>query len=371
MPIADYTLYANFADQLRLSFFDGFESRAVGDLDMNDGSGANKGTNGTSANPWFGNCPPDMSVTAAVNGVTPHSGTKMVYVTGYGCQDAVNVAYRCNNSHPYAGGVYLDWFFYDPLGAATNANTYQDYVGLTNYSSPVLPVGGNTTQDYGTFGTCASAFGGSSLLQALGIGAAQDQGTGYLSGVYQIHVTGDSTGYHGGWTNTSVARSSGWHHARILVDAANTTGMNDVSFYIDDMATAAAIKDSATAIGYNSILMNMKPQNMVTGYMDDIAFGPIPDTPVGAPAAAGWTADTGHQIVWNWTQAYPMQGFKLYDSETDGNLLQTMVGAATTATETGLAPNTQYLAGLRPTTVATRRLTPRCRQLTLLRIRRY
>ena len=37
-----------------------------------------------------------------------------------------------------------------------------------------------------------------------------------------------------------------------------------------------------------------------------------------------------------------MQGFKLYDSETDGNLLQTMVGAATTATETGLAPNTQY-----------------------------
>jgi hypothetical protein len=66
-------------------------------------------------------------------------------------------------------------------------------------------------------------------------------------------------------------RSVGWHHGAIVVGPVLTDGTNDVSFFIDDMATPTLEHNSMTNYGYNVIEINTKfgPQ---TGYFDDLSF---------------------------------------------------------------------------------------------------
>ena len=124
--LALFTLLLS-ASQVRASgFFDSFEGYAQGSLDSTDSAGPNAGPNG-GPNPWFGSAPPNLRVVNAENGVTPHSGTNMVRGC-YNCQydsdvDWFNLSYRCATGGVYSGNIALDWWFYDPLGAAGGGTT--------------------------------------------------------------------------------------------------------------------------------------------------------------------------------------------------------------------------------------------------------
>jgi|GEM_PF-1582709 len=283
MPTNDVTLYANFADRTRILWTDGFESRAAGSLDSNHSGGANASANGTGANPWFGADPTDVSITAAVNGVTPHGGTKMGWsaVGTYNCETMTNLGYRLNNDSPVWGDCFLDWWFYDPNG--TNiGNNYRDYVALCTYPrNPILgAVGAN--QDYnltsGTYTSNKNFERFSQQMLAIGAMGWRDGTVTWDTTKYQIRVQGDTAStYANGWSDTSVTRTVGWHRARIVVGPRKAGGTNDVSFFIDDMVNPVAVKDSTTTVGYNAVGMWMSPDTTpTTGYLDDFAFGTVP-----------------------------------------------------------------------------------------------
>lgn len=331
MPTSNLTVSANFA---RGQLFDGFEGMAAGDVNMNNASGPNKATNGdlNSGNPWSGpSAPNGGAVGGTTGGVTPHSGTKMYYAsTGYAnCIAMANIAYRCNSGAAYTGGVYLDWWFYDPKGTASDSNTYQDYAALCFYPTSTMP----STSDYGTYPSPLSG-----ALQRLSLGASESTGSGYDRTKYQARIMG-TAGYDGaGWSSLSKARSVGWHHARINVGPAKGGLTNDVRFYIDDMATALLTADSTTAVGYNSIQLNCRPGSTsnATGYFDDVTVGEAPTPPVAAPSDGISTS----QITWHWAATDPVDSYTVADAL--GVVKGTTTGTATGWTETGLTANTRY-----------------------------
>ena len=351
MPESETTLYANFAPQSADVWIENFERYAAGDIDMN--GVVNTATNGNltptpfASNPWFGAYPADCEVQSGGSSPAPHGGSKMLFVpaSGYNGQSAVNLAYRLNADRAYSQSISLDWFFYDPNGT-TNGSYYRDFAGLASYPrDPVLGALGSGV-DYDL--TDPSFVNEKSFQrfwqQYAAIGASWDTSTGYDPTKYQIHVgpysgTSIPGSYSGGWCNTSVTRSVGWHHARISVGPVKAaTGTSDISFYVDDMATPVAVKDSICSLGFNAVSVFMKPAGYITGYMDDFGFGPLSNSPVALPATPG-----SAEVQWNW-QVVPatQSGSRVYDASVEGNLLQTIAGKATTWTETGLTSNTQY-----------------------------
>ncbi len=351
MPNGPKTLYANFAPQSAALWIEGFETYDAGDIDMN--GGPNAAPNGSlsptpfATNPWFGANPADCQVLVGGSSPPPHGGSKMLYVptAGYDGQSTVNLSYRLNGDNAYSQSICLDWYFYDPNG--TNSGSYyRDFAGLASYPrSPILG-GEGSGLDYDL---SAPEFVNEKSFQRYwqqfaGIGASWDTSAGYDPTKYQIHVGpyegADVQGsYHQGWCNTNVTRSVGWHHARVAAGPVKPeTGTNDIAFYIDDMDTPAAVKDSGCSLGFNSVSAFIKPAGYLTGYMDDFAFGPLvnPPTPLQpVPYSDG--------IEWNWSVSPAVQtGSRVYNASVDGSMLQDVTGTTTRWTERGLSSNTLY-----------------------------
>ncbi len=290
MPANDYTVYANFSDRTQTLFTEGYESRANGSLEMNQTNSPNYAINGNKAtNPWFGADAPDVYVTTAINGVTPRTGAKMAYCysANWNATCAVNLGYRLNNDYPFWGDVFMDWWFYDPNGTILG-DRYRDCAGLCSFQrNPILGAQG-ANQDYNlssssyTSNKHFEAF--TDQMLAIGSTGWRASTVTWNPNVYQVRVQGDpSSTYGDGWSDTSIARSVGWHHARVIVGPRNGGGTNDVSFYIDDMLNAAAVKDSTTTVGYNGLCTWARSNSgtaladaVDTGYFDDITFGTVP-----------------------------------------------------------------------------------------------
>jgi hypothetical protein len=263
--------------------FDGFESWNRGALDANFPSGPNAALN-AGANPWWGPYPPgppDLLVVAAetnivsgviTNLVTPHGGTNMVRGKHSGSpdfdQNFFNIAWRLNQGKVFAGNVSLDWWFFDPVGANTNtgaAPQYQDFASLAYYTA--IPL----NADYHT-NNLGQATPGFATTQ-FSIGASTSRGPGYISTNYQaqIYPTTSSNAYDptNGWFNLPVARTAGWHHARISVPTTAANGAGTVSFYVDNLASPALTNTASLTNGLNCILLSAE-NGSLTGYFDDL-----------------------------------------------------------------------------------------------------
>ena len=242
---------------------DGFESYAPGGLDSTYSGGPNEGPNG-GANPWFGQNPPNLRVVNAENGVTPHSGTNMVRGC-YNClydQDVqwLNLSFRCATGGVYTGNISLEWWFYDPLGSLGGGD-YIDFVALGSYA-PVPP---DMDYDPSTWPSVVS--------QRLSLGADSLRlNTNIDATVYQARIVGATDGVNeDGWFNlTNAPRSTGWHHARIVIGAANGAD-TPASFYIDDMVTPVLRHGTVNTDGFNLLEINSDFGN-TSGYFDDLAF---------------------------------------------------------------------------------------------------
>src|SRR5258706_4116497 len=195
-------------------FTDGFETYAAGALDSTLIGGPNSDGSG-GANPWFGSAPPNLRVVNAENGVTPHGGTNMIRGC-YNCLydndvDWFNLSYRCATGGVYTGNIAMEWWFYDPLGSLGGGD-YVDYIALGNYSS-VPP-----DTDYDALAWPAV------VSQRLSLGSfALRFNTNIDATRYQARVVGATDGVNAsGWFNlTNAVRTVGWHHARVVIGAAN------------------------------------------------------------------------------------------------------------------------------------------------------
>jgi hypothetical protein len=284
--------------------FDGFESYNRGVLDANSPSGANAAPDGGPGNPWWGAEPPDLTVVGmetnkvvgvVTNIVAPHSGTNMV--RGGTLKDDwefFNLPCRLNRSSVYSGSVSLDWWFFDPIGAKTNANSapqYQDFASLAYW----IPIPGNTDYSTNNLGMVNLDF----ATTQLSIGAATSQITGYKSTNYQaqIYRTSSTNAYDqvNGWFNLPVVRTVGWHHAYIGVGAAASNGTAAVSFYIDNLVTPALTNTASLTNGLNCIVLQAENGNL-TGYFDDVTF----NAPVLSIALTGPNAVVSWPFT-NWT----------------------------------------------------------------------
>lgn len=260
-------------------FFESFENYKLGPLDANlpaASGGVNAARDGAYStspgvffNPWWGSEPPNLVVVGAENGVTPHSGSKMVRSVSTNetafSQDLYNLGYRVNGLTPFQGNIVLDWWFYDPAGSGKNASDFQDSISLSYY--PQLP----TNTDY----TQPPIFG-SDAIEQLAIGGADEQSGGYDQTKYQVQVVGASSAYDGpspgaGWINTTNTRSVGWHHARIMLSPVLPDGTANASFYIDDLSHPTVTNNTVFNCGVNCLEMDAAYGN-VSAYYDDITF---------------------------------------------------------------------------------------------------
>lgn len=275
---ADTTLYAQFKFR---AFTEGFETRNDGDIDMQ--GMANHSANGNGAgNPWFGaKATGDCLVTAdlrANTGIIQHSGGKAVFSTwaGMNAESAINLAYRFNNGNAFAGDVYMDWWFFSRAVNAAYEDSFRDFAGLTKYTTN--PALGTPGYDYGFGGVDypSTANLRAYLTQFLAIGGADIQTAGFDVTKYQIRCIGSPRAYDAGWINTTVDRTVGWHHAKIVLGPAKGGGTNDAMFYID--GTLVATEDTGTTGGVNSMSVYIKDQSAgggvaQAGAIDDIQFG--------------------------------------------------------------------------------------------------
>lgn len=267
--------------------FESFETYNRGALDANSSNDTNTAPNGGPGNPWWGIFTPDLQVVGletntnsgiSTNIVTPHSGTNMVRGKHTGAadydQDFFNLAYRLNHGRPFTTNLTLDWWFFDPVGARTNANSapqYRDYVSLSFWTA--MP--GNT--DYHT--NVDGMIDPGTANTQLSLGAADSEVAGYKSTNYQAqifrnNVSGDYD-TNNGWFNLPIIRSIGWHHAEIVVSAPGTNGITPVAFYIDNLTNALMTNNAEITNGLNCIVLNAEIGNL-TGYYDDLTFTAIP-----------------------------------------------------------------------------------------------
>ena len=266
---------STFPVPAQVLFSDGFEGYAAGGnyLDKNI-AGPNSAPNG-SGNPWFGPFPPNLVVVGTTGSVSPHGGNNMVrgVLPGDVDQDWVNIAYRFNGGSPFTGNLMFDWWFYDPSGPGDS--NFRDYGVLGFYNTAP-----NNT-DYPGSGSLNS---GVSQLQRLSLGAFNP--AGFDSTKYQVRVGGATDGLTGGWFNTSITRSVGWHEGRIALGSALGDGTTTVSFFIDNMITPVLTHNSVTANGYNVLELN-GDAGSTTGYFDDVSLSLIPEPGAAALLACG------------------------------------------------------------------------------------
>ena len=265
-------------------YSDGFETYALGALDSTLAGGPNEGTDG-GANPWFGAAAPNLQVVNAENGVIPHSGTNMIRGC-YNClydndQDWFNLSYRCATGGVYSGNITLEWWFYDPLGALGGGD-YVDYFALGNYA----PVPTDTDYDLSAWPAV------NSQRICLGADAARFN-TDIDATVYQVRIVGATDGVNPeGWFNlTNAPRSSGWHHARIVIGAPNGVD-TPASFYVDDMVNPKLTHSTVNGDGFNLIEVNSDFGN-TSGYFDDLVFQDNATAPTFATAPTNATVLAG------------------------------------------------------------------------------
>lgn len=344
MPANNYTLYAKFARALMVEEFEAYNlgGTSFESIDKNDPAGPNQAANG-SGNPWWGPLPPNGRITQARS----HTGARSLWGTAGGCRDFYNLAYRVGGGSAITGNVYLDWWFYDPLGSGGSATNFcGDYTALTYYSGMPLAL------DHPNPAPSSMPSG----LQQLAIGMSDDVAAGYDPAKYQVRVVGAAGSYHNGWFNTNITRSVGWHHARVVVGPRKTpSNTNDVTFFIDDMANPVLpAKDTTTTAGFNMIeVCTIMPQAGTIGssygavyskylhfsYVDDISFGALPSAPGASPST---NVGIG-SITWNWTDGSGgAAGFWLWDAAS-GGVMKGSAGAGILAyPESGLDANTLY-----------------------------
>ncbi len=345
MPPSSYDVHATFKTA---ELVETFETRDTGgasfdSLDSNDAVGPNQAANG-GGNPWWGYLPPN----GRINPYLAHSGSNAMWGTAGTCRDFCNIQTRCGGGGPIEGDIYLDWWFYDPLGSGGNSTNFcNDFMALSYYS------GVSADMDYA--GQTPAQIG--ALIQQLAVGMSGDYTIGYDPTRYQVRIVGDPSGYHDGWFNTSVVRSVGWHHARILVGPRRSpSNTNDITFYVDSMDTPVfSPRDSVTTVGFNIIEINtIMPKSGTCGSpdgcqyskylhfsaVDDISLSSIPSAPT-----AGVASDvTTNSITWNWTAHAPYgDGFKFWNSSSLGDLIGAVNASATSFTETGLEANVRYM----------------------------
>ena len=244
-------------------FSDGFESYTANGsaLDKNY-AGPNAAANG-SGNPWFGPAPPNACVVGSENGINPHTGLKMIKGANSGDQNWLNIAYRYNANKAFTGGVYLDAWFYDPLGAGSSACA--DYMSLANYGA--VPSG----TDYPGTGS----LNGGAVNQRVVIGCCS-KATGASNNVYQVRILGANEGLGNGYFNTTAARTVGWHEMKIVAAPALADGTCNLSFYVDNMINPILTHNSVTKCGFNVIEINTMFGSK-SAYYDDVAFGTVPE----------------------------------------------------------------------------------------------
>lgn len=343
MPPNNYTLYAKFARALMVEEFEAYNlgGTSFESIDKNDSAGPNQAANG-SGNPWWGPLPPNGRITQA----RAHTGTKSLWGTAGGCRDFYNLAYRVGGGSAFTGNVYLDWWFYDPLGSSGSATDFcGDYTALTYYSG--MP----TALDHPNPAPDSMPSG----LQQLAIGMSDDVAAGYNPSKYQVRVVGASGSYHNGWFNTNVTRSVGWHHARVVVGPRKISNTNDVTFFIDDMANPVLpAKDTTTTAGFNMIeVCTIMPQAGTIGssygavysrylhfsYVDDISFGTLPSEPGASPSTNVGTSS----ITWNWTDSSSgAASFRIWDAASGGTMKGSTGAGIVAYPESGLDANTRY-----------------------------
>lgn len=336
MPANDVTLYASFTKN---PWIETFETYGIGSLDKNDTSGPNQ----QASNPWWGTAPPNGEVVNAHDGVTPHGGAKMLGGWHGNGVDYYNLAYRINGGSPLTGSFYVDWWFYDAKGTAGVYNCSANNLYIADCLSLCSYTGIPTNSDYpaGPPNPLPGA------VQRLSLGMSSDDGTGFDKTKYQAHVTGAPGNYgSSGWYNLNIPRSIGWHHARIMVGPAKGSGHNDVSFYIDNMASPLLTVDAVTTTGYNLIETQTMTRSTNANtcwpyyaYYDDISLG----TPVSTAPSVTVALPGPNSITWRWsTTATDMDGFFISDAATGGASIRVPGASSRSYTEQGLAANTLY-----------------------------
>lgn len=343
MPASSVSLTAIFGKAKLIENFETYASDGVSidSIDKNDSAGPNQSANG-SERPWWGSNPPN----GRVHSTRAHHGSKSLWGTAGNCKDLINLQYRLNSGAAFGGEVYLDWWFYDPLGqGGTSTDFCADYTALSYYP------GVAANADYPSPAPNPMP----ASIQQLAIGMSDDLATGYEPTTYQVRLQGDPEGYHNGWFNTGTIRYVGWHHARIVVGPRKITGTNDVTFYVDSMAVPAlGPRDSIATNGYNIIEVNTIMPEAGTcdspngcrysiyyhfSSVDDISFGSAPAQP--GPAAAGPVGTD--RITWNWLDASGSEdGFEIWSAAAAGGLMKWTGPGATSAQETGMSANTRY-----------------------------
>jgi hypothetical protein len=278
--------------------FEGYNTDAgldYGGLDKNASGGANAAPNG-SGNPWFGPNPNNAWVTRTMTNpdptnvvVTPHAGQFMIrgnrnasgwYNDWDNDIDHENVAYRFNGGAPFKGNFAVDWWFYDALGSAypgdinLGPGCFGDHAGIEyNTAAP-------TSTDYSNNGNIGTPATGT-VTARLGLGA-YEAAVGYDVMVYQAHVLGAADGQFGdsvntynwgtGWFNTSVTRTSGWHHAAITVDNNNMAVLSIDNIVVLTHATGAT--NGFNVFTTTEIMTTPHTYNQ-SAYYDDITLSLI------------------------------------------------------------------------------------------------
>jgi len=343
MPPGDYDIHANFSPA---QFVETFESYNTGgtsfdSLDKNDPVGPNQDANGL-GNPWWGTLAPNGRINTSV----AHAGTKSLWGTAGNCKDICNVQFRCNSGSPITDSVFLDWWFYDPLGSVGSTTDFcADYTALSFYGN--IPAATDYPDPVPSVMPAP--------MQQLAIGMADEMSGAYDPAKYQVRIVGDSGGYANGWFNTTVTRSIGWHHARVMVGRKNLPlNTNDVQFFIDDMVNPVlGPRSSVTSVGYNVIEVNtIMPKagscSSANGCVyskyfhfssvDDICFGALSGVLTSSAASVGI-----NQITWKWAPGSVGEaGFNLWDASSGGALKGNAPAGATSIAETGLLANTRY-----------------------------
>ncbi len=348
MPANNVTLTAIFGRAKFIETFEGYQTGGTSfeSIDKNDSAGPNQSENG-SGSPWWGYNPPNGRVHMS----NSHSGSQSLWGTAGNCRDFCNLQYRLNGGNPFTGSVYLDWWFYDPLGPAGSTTDFcGDYSALSYYTGVAAET------DYPSSGPDPMT----GMVQQLALGMSDDLSVGYDSTRYQARIIGDTLAYHAGWSNTTAPRAIGWHHARIVVGPRTLANTNDVSFYIDEMTTpCAGPRGSVTTTGYNIVEINtimpiagssasangcQYSKYLHFSAVDDVSFGLVPSHPF--PGAANPV--TAGSLTWNWLDLTGnADAYDLWDAANGGAVKLSTDTPVTSATEGGLQANTQYSRWLR------------------------